>query len=119
MASFTLDGSNPPCTVTLCEGLSKNQLLNHQPFLQWYESLRINLKTQAKGDHAFNKAPYTLKAIDVQTIDRFGPDRIGFMKFKATVTNDDGEYLPGAVFLRGGSVAMLVCHLDGTHQYRI
>jgi hypothetical protein len=108
MTSFSLDEADPPCKVTLCEGLSKDELLKHAPFQQWLRTLRHNLKTQAADDHAFKKAPYALRAIHVQAIDRFGHDRIGFVKFKATVTNDRGEYLPGAVFLRGGSVAMLV-----------
>ena len=30
------------------------------------------------------------------------------MKIHATVTNKEGEYLPGAIFLRGASVGMLV-----------
>lgn len=38
----------------------------------------------------------------------FGGERIGFIKFKAEVSNDNGEKFPGSVFLRGGSVAMLV-----------
>lgn len=41
-------------------------------------------------------------------MDFFGGDRIGFIKLKAEVSNDDGEKLPGSVFLRGGSVGMLV-----------
>lgn len=108
MASFTLEDTDPPCKVTLGKDLSKEELLGHKPFQQWLSALRQGLKTQASSDHAFNKAPYSLRAVEMQAIDRWGPKKIGFMKFKATVTNDQGEYLPGAVFLRGGSVAMLV-----------
>jgi ADP-sugar diphosphatase len=108
MTTFSLNDSDPACKVTLCEGLSKDEILHHPPFQQWLKALRANLKTQARDDHAFSKAPYALRSIDVQAIDRWGQNRIGFIKFKATVTNDDGAYLPGAVFLRGGSVAMLV-----------
>lgn len=39
----------------------------------------------------------------------FGSSKIGFVKLKAEIANDADEHLPGAVFLRGGSVAMMVC----------
>ncbi|TVY15250.1 Nudix hydrolase 14-like protein [Lachnellula arida] len=43
-------------------------------------------------------------------LDWFGPKRIGFVKFLADVRNEQNEddYLPGIVFLRGGSVAILM-----------
>lgn len=43
----------------------------------------------------------------VQSHDRFGA-RLGFLKLTASLANSAGEKLPGAVFLRGPSVAMLV-----------
>ncbi|KAG8525856.1 uncharacterized protein KY384_000616 [Bacidia gigantensis] len=46
--------------------------------------------------------------IPYETVDFFGGGRIGFLKLKAEVSNDDGERLPGSVFLRGGSVAMML-----------
>jgi hypothetical protein len=111
MASrFTLPNSDPPCDIRLCEGLTQDELMNHKPFKQWLETLQKNLKTQWNQNHEFYNDPYQLWLIEIQAIDRFGKDRIGFIKFKADVTTTDGEYLPGAVFLRGGSVAMLVSH---------
>ena len=53
----------------------------------------------------------SLRKIDIQTVDYFGGERIGFVKLQAEVSNDEGEKLPGAVFLRGGSVGMLVSPL--------
>lgn len=44
----------------------------------------------------------------VQSVDYFGPEKIGFVKISADVRNSKGEYLPGIAFLRGGSVAMLM-----------
>ena len=38
----------------------------------------------------------------------FGGGNLGFVKLKADISNDEGEKLPGIVFLRGGSVAMLL-----------
>jgi ADP-sugar diphosphatase len=44
----------------------------------------------------------------VQAADRFGGGRLGFVKLAADVRNARDQTLPGAVFLRGPSVAMLV-----------
>jgi hypothetical protein len=107
MATFTLPNTSPAVKVTLCPDLSQEQLISHKPFKQWLDTLASNLKTQWNQNHEFYNDPYQLRSIEIQAIDRFGHDRIGFLKLKAMVTNDAGEWLPGAVFLRGGSVAML------------
>lgn len=45
----------------------------------------------------------------MQSFDTFGAGgRLGFLKLRASVANGAGEALPGSVFLRGPSVAMLV-----------
>ena len=49
-----------------------------------------------------------LRSITVQAYDLFGGRRVGFLKLTSDVSNAAGEWLPGAVFLRGPSVAMLV-----------
>lgn len=70
--------------------------------------------------HPFNAKPYALQSITIQTIDRFGGNRLGFIKMKAVVKNADGESLPGSIFLRGGAVAMLIiltCNEDPTERY--
>lgn len=74
----------------------------------WHTTLLHNLDLQKSKDHEFNESPYSLRKIDIQSVDRFGGGRIGFLKFKAEVKNDRGESLPGSVFLRGASVGMLV-----------
>lgn len=48
----------------------------------------------------------TVGGICVQSIDMFGP-RVGFVKFRASVTDRDGTAVPGIVFMRGGAVAVL------------
>ncbi|KAJ9639374.1 hypothetical protein H2199_006407 [Coniosporium tulheliwenetii] len=78
MSSFTLPNFSPECKVNLTEDLSKDQLLGFKP-------------------------------INIQSVDFFGGgDKIGFIKLKADVSNDDSEKLPGSVFLRGGSVGMMI-----------
>jgi len=50
----------------------------------------------------------------------FGP-RVGFLKFKASVTDHDGSVVPSIVFMRGAAVAILMilrCDEDG-EQYTI
>ena len=63
---------------------------------------------------------YIVQSIDVQSIDMFGP-RVGFLKFKASVTDHDGSVVPSIVFMRGAAVAILMilrCDEDG-EQYTI
>ncbi|RMZ78688.1 hypothetical protein DV738_g3708, partial [Chaetothyriales sp. CBS 135597] len=60
---------------------------------------------------------YRLHSITIQAVDFFPPTpatapkpRIGFLKLQADIAKNDAsrESLPGAVFMRGGSVAVLV-----------
>lgn len=50
--------------------------------------------------HTFHSAPFQLRSIEIQSVDFFGRDRIGFVKLIAEVSNDNGEKLPGSVFVR-------------------
>ena len=108
MSTFTLPDSSPECPVHLTPDLSKDQLLSFPAFKTWVSTLQHSLSTQQDKDHAFHASPYKLRKIDIQSVDFFGGGRIGFIKLQAEVSNDDGEKLPGSVFLRGGSVAMMV-----------
>ncbi|KAL1865644.1 hypothetical protein VTK73DRAFT_5118 [Phialemonium thermophilum] len=107
MSTFTLKGHGVP--VTLVDGLSEEQLLSFQPFRSWVSALTKSLALQARNaQHPFHRDPYALRSIRIQAYDRFGGGRLGFVKLAANVSNAAGESLPGAVFLRGPSVAMLV-----------
>lgn len=108
MSTFTLPDSSPECPVHLTEDLSKDQLLSFPAFRTWVSTLQHSLSTQRAKDHAFHASPYKLRKIAIQSVDFFGGGRIGFVKLQADVSNDDGEKLPGSVFLRGGSVGMMV-----------
>ena len=49
--------------------------------------------------------------VDIQSVDYFGSGRIGFIKLKATVhlaSRPEGKNIPGIVFMRGPSVAILL-----------
>ena len=106
MSTFTLPNTTVP--VHLTPDLSQEQLLSFPAFKTWIRTLQHSLSTQQHKSHTFHSTPYKLRKIDIQAVDVFGGQRIGFIKLKAEVSNDNGEKLPGSVFLRGGSVGMMV-----------
>ncbi|EFE38483.1 hypothetical protein TRV_06852 [Trichophyton verrucosum HKI 0517] len=107
-SSFTLPGSEPPVAVQLTPDISQAQLLSFPAFKIWLSTLRHSLSRQSNASHEFHVKPYALRGITVQAVDYFGAKKLGFIKFKADVSTDDGDRLPGSVFLRGGSVGMLL-----------
>ncbi|KAI4199949.1 MAG: hypothetical protein LQ350_004301 [Teloschistes chrysophthalmus] len=108
MSTFTLPRSDPAVAVNLTSNLSQDQLLAFPAFQKWIATLQHSISTQQDQHHTFNAAPYKLRKIDIQSADFFGGKRLGFLKFQAEVSNDNGEKLPGSVFLRGGSVGMML-----------
>lgn len=108
MGEFTLSQSDPTCKVTHPDSIPKHKIIAFRAFKEWTERIRHALSLQSSPDHPFHSAPYKLRAIDIQAVDLFGGERIGFIKIQATISNDKNETLPGGIFLRGGSVAMMV-----------
>lgn len=107
MSTFTIPGSDFP--INSIPDLSQEDLLSFPAFKIWIATLQRSLeRQQGQETHEFHHDPYVLRKIDIQSIDRFGGGRLGFMKLRADVSNGRGEKLPGSVFLRGGSVGMLV-----------
>lgn len=106
MSTFTLPGSQT--RVNSIADLSKDDLLKFPAFKVWISTLQRSLARQSSPGHEFHGDPYILRTIEIQAVDRFGGSRLGFVKLKADVSNGQGESLPGSVFLRGGSVGMLV-----------
>jgi len=106
-ASFYLPEVSPTVEVKLVPDITKDQLLAYGPFNDWLTTLQTSLALQKSKEHPFNDDEYVLKSIQIQAVDWFGK-RIGFIKFKAVVENGKKEKLPGGVFMRGGSVAMLM-----------
>ncbi|KAI1140936.1 hypothetical protein F5Y05DRAFT_375621 [Hypoxylon sp. FL0543] len=98
--------------VTLPEGLSGDKLREFPPFKNWHATLKRSLALQhTNSTHPFHKDPYSLRSVTVQSFDLFGRpphQRLAFLKLTAEVANASGERLPGSIFLRGPSVAMLV-----------
>jgi ADP-sugar diphosphatase len=105
--AFYLPNVSPTVEVKLAPNITKDQLLAYKPFNDWLATLQSSLALQDSENHPFKKEPYTLREIEIQAVDWFGP-HIGFIKFKTVVENEKKERLPGGVFMRGGSVAMLM-----------
>jgi hypothetical protein len=88
--------------------LSKEDLSRFPAFRVWFATLQCSLNRQKDPSHEFHKDPYLLRKIEVQAVDFFQGGRLGFVKLRAEISNAGGESLPGSVFLRGGSVGVLV-----------
>ncbi|RAL02090.1 putative NUDIX family hydrolase [Aspergillus ibericus CBS 121593] len=99
---------SPPLHVSCAAELSREDLLRFPAFRVWLTTLQRSLSRQQHPSHEFSKDPYVLHKIDIQAVDYFGGGRLGFLKLKADVSNGNGETLPGSVFLRGGSVGILL-----------
>ncbi|QDS75915.1 hypothetical protein FKW77_002791 [Venturia effusa] len=105
------------------QDLTQDQLMNFPAFQKWLQTLKASLDLQKRSDHSFHANPYKLCGIKIQSVDWFGPigSKLGFVKLKADIRNEPiyseqepgkvekkAETLPGVVFLRGGSVAVLM-----------
>ena len=100
MSMFTLPTCKPEVPVHLTSDLSQEQLLSFPAFKTWISTLQHSLSTQQNKSHTFHSAPFKLRKIQIQSVDFFGRGRVGFIKLKAEISNDDGEKLPGSVFVR-------------------
>ncbi|KAL1967638.1 hypothetical protein VTN77DRAFT_2895 [Rasamsonia byssochlamydoides] len=114
MVTFTIPSSgdavdaNEVTVNSTPDNLSREQLLAFPAFKIWLSTLQRSLARQKNPSHEFYKNPYVLRSIDIQAVDFFRGGRLGFVKLRADVSNQAGESLPGSVFLRGGSVGMLL-----------
>ncbi|KAL4981123.1 hypothetical protein BDW66DRAFT_124019 [Aspergillus desertorum] len=107
-SASTSDNGMESLLVSCPPELSKEDLSRFPAFRVWFATLQRSLRRQEYPLHAFHKDPYVLRKIEVQAVDFFKGGRLGFVKLKADVSNAGGESLPGSVFLRGGSVGMLL-----------
>ena len=119
--NFTIPGLKHPVPVTIGSSassstssstaiLTEQHLRSFPAFKTWLLTLQHSLSLQYSNmHHPFHNEPYLLRGIEIQAADYFGGGKkLGFVKLKADITNANGERLPGSVFLRGGSVGMLV-----------
>lgn len=71
-------------------------------------------------DYCQNMDPrFEVRRICIQSIDMFRTT-IGFLKLKADIVNEKGDFIPGITLLRGGSVAILiVLHCNDGQRYTV
>jgi len=75
------------------------------PFVDWMTAINKDTRFNVQG-------------ITLQGADFFGK-RIGFVKFKTEIVNQDGKFIPGIVFMRGGAVGILVILLCEGEEFTI
>jgi 8-oxo-dGTP pyrophosphatase MutT (NUDIX family) len=129
MSSFILPDwidACPGVEVTIPPNVTKDQLLAFRPFKNWLSTLRQSITKQQRRfqqqrwrpsnneRHALDAPPndydlpYQLHRINVRSVEWAGP-RILFVLLHTVVQSaTDERALPGIVFLRGGSVAILM-----------
>lgn len=83
-------------------GVSLTAIREFPPFKEWYTTITQNLASRSDT---------VLHSVTVRDVYMFG-NRIGFVFLDAHVTMGNVR-IPGAVFLRGPSVAVLLWHSDG------
>lgn len=104
-ASVKIHGVDVPVTAS-CQ-CQLQDILNNPNFTNWVNGIDEGL---------------LVKSIDIQNVDYFGNGRIGFIKFKSLVykaSNPEGRHVPGIVFMRGPSVAILIVLKCNGKKYTI
>lgn len=89
LQTITVDG----VTVQAPHYLDVNEAANSKVFMDWL--------------NAMDRQRFIIKSVTIQSVDKFGA-RVAFLKFKADVVDGQDKFVPGIVFARGGSVAVLV-----------
>ncbi|EWC43748.1 hypothetical protein DRE_07366 [Drechslerella stenobrocha 248] len=91
-----------PVTVPPHISLTTTELLAFPAFKAWISRLTASLRAENNPDG------YTLRSLEITNLVRFSSSKIGFVMLNAVVRDaEDKLSLPGAVLLRGPSVAIL------------
>ena len=88
----SLAANHNEITFTSADGISVEAVTSSKQFKDWLASI--------------DRERFNVRSVHFQSVDMFGP-RVGFIKFKADVVDDNGKFVPGIVFMRGGAVAIL------------
>ncbi|EAL71818.1 hypothetical protein DDB_G0271376 [Dictyostelium discoideum AX4] len=93
-ATIKINGNDTPLTIIPNE-ISLETVMSAPNFNKWIKKMELEKELK-------------VNSISVQSVDMFGKN-VGFLKFKAdVVTVKEGRVVPGIIFCRGGSVAILV-----------
>ncbi|CAI2185495.1 18997_t:CDS:2 [Funneliformis geosporum] len=98
--TIDIAGTHVPVT-TAQPNINVTSVLEFNPFKDWVSSI-------SKETHSGEKKEIEIRKVEIQNVDYFGP-KIGFVKFKVDARLiETGKNIPGIVFMRGGSVAVLL-----------
>ncbi|KAF2634803.1 hypothetical protein P280DRAFT_474392 [Massarina eburnea CBS 473.64] len=120
--------SSPIPVHILCDDLTEADLRAFPAFRDWFTRTLQNFTLQGNEAHTFHSKPLQVQKIDVETVTWFQkpkqPRAVGFVKLQAQIQNYDSKdadglsaeekqkrnmlWFPGSVFLRGGSVGVLI-----------
>lgn len=108
--TFQLTSSKPAIPVIAGPGvdIDEKQLMAFPAFKNWLESLKANLLKQKTSEHTFVNDPWRLTGVNIHSVTIFANGKIGFMTIEALLKNKSGKTLDRVIFLRGGSVAVLM-----------
>ncbi|KAJ3145498.1 hypothetical protein HDU86_000884 [Geranomyces michiganensis] len=104
MSTIRLKETIPLTAKTPSAPIDLAKVENFPPFKDWATALDGELSRSPVG------ARVAVRGVEVTDVDEFSGGKIGFVKFKADVawSDKEGGRIPGVVFARGGSVALLV-----------
>jgi ADP-sugar diphosphatase len=117
MPTFTIPGPTPhsrqiPVAAPDGTELDEEALVGFKAFTDWLKALTENLLLQIQSNHTFHSDPWILHEVKVHHVAKFGPLKIGFMTVEAIMRRSSDPEKPTSldrvVFLRGGSVAVLM-----------
>ncbi|KAJ1966925.1 hypothetical protein IWQ62_002163 [Dispira parvispora] len=106
------DGSQSPLAQvplrTRDPTIDLEEVLEFPPFQRWVRTFAQYQKSD-HNTHQTLAQDIQINSVDIQSVDRFGKGAIGFIKFQVDAHYvSTGASLPGVVFMRGGSVAILL-----------
>ena len=116
MLKFNLSVGSKDVEVTIPSHLelTESDLRGYKPFVEWLTTVEASLQLQETNEkHQFHQKSkqYTLRSILLQSVDWWPTKtgkRIGFLKFDTIMNNEEDSTLPGTIFMRGGSIAVLM-----------
>jgi ADP-sugar diphosphatase len=91
--------------VTAEIGIDCSMVLDAKAFKDWSSAIARERRIKVSKIH-------------IESLDMFGPSKVGFIKCKVDATRD-GSTIPGIVFLRGGMPAILVVLQHRKRKYTV
>lgn len=91
--------------ITCAPGIKIEVAIAAKPFTDWLASVDLT--------------KFEIRGIHFQSLDMFGPLRVGFIKFAVDLYDKNGSKLPGIIFARGGAVAVLAVFECEGEEYAV